>query len=412
MNRAALRPTVVAAALAVIRANLLRLSRDRVGLAFIVAIPFLLISVIGATTPDAGAARPIGWTVAAPSDRSAELAAVLDAEPALNVTRNEAEEVLRAAVRRGQVAAGLVVGNAAGAAESAAEGAATGDATAAADGDAEPLRVAFVTDPSRPPDAALRATVHQAVRTAALERRTASFVADATGLTLDEARSAADAMPLFGSTASETTTIGGEGAPATSGMAFVAPAYLVLFLFINTLVAAWGLPADRASGLARRTRATPAWAASLAAGEAGYRFLVALLQAALIIVVGAAAFGVAWGDPLAVMAIVTLFAWVATVFAMLLGSLVRTPEQATSLAPPIGIAAGMLGGCMWPLEAAAPALQVVGQATPHAWAVSAFQQVVGAGAGVAQIAPQLGVLAMFALGASVAAWAAFRSRSV
>ena len=43
------------------------------------------------------------------------------------------------------------------------------------------------------------------------------------------------------------------------------------------------------------------------------------------------------------------FALVGTGVGMLLGSVLGNAEQATSIGPPVGIALGMLGGCMWPL---------------------------------------------------------------
>ncbi len=384
---------------AVILANLLRLARDRVGLAFIVAIPFLLIAVIGATMPEDGSARPVGLLVVAPGERADAVAQALADEATLEPVRYASEDEVRGAVRRGRVGAGVIVRATDG--HDVSPGASTG---------ATDVRV--LTDPSRPPDAAVRAGIDRAVRTAALAQRSADFVAAETGLDGEAAAAATRSLPDFGGTEVHAATVGSGNVPATTGTAFVAPAYLVLFLFINTLVAAWGLPADRASGLARRMRATPAGTPGLVLGEAGYRYLVALLQAAVIIGVGSVAFGVQWGDPLAVFAIVALFAWVATAFAMALGSLVRTADQATSIAPPLGIALGMLGGCMWPLETAAPALQTIGRAIPHAWAVSGFQQVVGAGAGVAGIATELSVLAAFAAGATAVAWIAFGRRSV
>lgn len=376
---------------AVILANLLRLARDRVGLAFIVVIPFLLIAVIGATSPEPGATRPVGLVVVAPGESADAIAEAFATEAALDPAPYASEEAVRGAVRRGRVAAGVILGDA--------------DA-----GGAREVRV--LTDPSRPPDVAVRAGIGRAVRTAALAERTARFIAAETGLSERASAAAAASLPAFGRTEVEGVTVGSDAAPANTGTAFVAPAYLVLFLFINTLVAAWGLPADRASGLARRVRATPARSAGLILGEAGYRYLVALVQAAVIVVVGGVVFGVTWGDPLAVAAIVALFAWVATACAMALGSLVRTPDQATAIAPPLGIALGMLGGCMWPLETAAPALQAVGRAIPHAWAVSGFQQVVNAGAGIAGIAPELGVLGAFSAVATAVAWVAFARRSV
>lgn len=145
------------------------------------------------------------------------------------------------------------------------------------------------------------------------------------------------------------------------------PAYLILFMFINTLVAAWGLPADLDAGLTQRAFAAPTGAA-------------AVLQAGLIVIVGA----------------------------VLLGSLARTPQQVTALAPPIGIALGMLGGCMWPLEIVGPTMRAVGHATAHAWAVDALMRGVGAGAGPSDVAVELLALAGFAVAFLLLALLAFR----
>ena len=52
-------------------------------------------------------------------------------------------------------------------------------------------------------------------------------------------------------------------------------------------------------------------------------------------------------------------------------------------------------------------MRAIGHATPHAWAVGAFMEVIGAGAGLADVATDLGVLAAFAAGFLVAALVAF-----
>lgn len=204
-------------------------------------------------------------------------------------------------------------------------------------------------------------------------------------------------MPNFAGSEVLSEVVGTAGQALPGGFDYTAPAYLVLFVFINTLVAGWGLPVNRALGLTRRAFVAPTRASAVLLGEWLYRLVVALLQAALIVLVGGVLFGVNWGDPWASAAIVTLFSLVSTGAAILLGSLCRSAEQVTALAPPIGIALGMLGGCMWPLEVVGPTMQAVGRATPHAWAVSAFTEVVGRGAGLADIVSELAVLAGFAL---------------
>jgi ABC-2 type transport system permease protein len=367
---------------AVLVANLRRLSRDRTGLVFIVVAPFLLILLIGVSLPASGpSGRPVGLVAPAdPSGPAARLVARLDDAPSLRVTRFDDVDAMTAAVRRRVQAAGIEVP-------------ADLSERLEAGKDAD---VRFHTDPSGLPPLEVRTAVAQAVAQVGATLRSAQVVAARTGISPAAALDASETMPTFGATEVVSETVGATGRSLPRGFAYSAPAYLVLFVFINTLVAAWGLPADRSRGLTRRAFAGPTSAAAVLLGEGAYRLIVALLQAGLIVVVGALLFGVDWGDPLAVAAIVLLFSLASTGAAILLGSLARTPEQVTAVAPPLGIGLGMLGGCMWPLEIVGPTMQAIGHATPHAWAVGAFMEVVGAGAGLADVATDLGVLAGFA----------------
>ena len=65
---------------------------------------------------------------------------------------------------------------------------------------------------------------------------------------------------------------------------------------------------------------------------------------------------------------------------------------------------------MVPLEVFSPALRRVAHITPQAWANDAFAKLVGHGASIAGILPQLGVLAAYA--AALLALAAWRLRRV
>ena len=315
---------------AVMVANLRRLSRDRTGLVFILVAPFLLILLIGVSMPGEGgpSGRPVGLVAPAdPSGPAARLVTRLDDAHALRITRFESTDAMTAAVRRRVQAAGIEIP------PDLSERLEAGK-------DAE---VRFHTDPSGIPPLEVRTAVAQAVAQVGATLRSAQVVAGRTGISPAAVLDASEAMPTFGATEVVTETVGATGASLPSGFAYSAPAYLVLFVFINTLVAAWGLPADRARGLTRRAFAAPTSAAAVLLGEGLYRLIVALLQAGLIVVVGALLFGVDWGDPLAVAAIVLLFSLASTGAAILLGSLARTPEQVTGLAPPLGIGLGMLG---------------------------------------------------------------------
>jgi len=143
--------------------------------------------------------------------------------------------------------------------------------------------------------------------------------------------------------------------------------------------------------------ATPTTTSTILFGEALSRFAVALLQGMIIFLVGWLVFGVDWGDPPAALLLVVTFALVGTGVGMLLGSVLRNAEQATSIGPPVGIALGMLGGCMWPLAIVPQPMRVVGHLFPQAWAMDAFIALIAKGEDIAGIALQLAVLAAFAV---------------
>jgi ABC-2 type transport system permease protein len=180
------------------------------------------------------------------------------------------------------------------------------------------------------------------------------------------------------------------------GFSYSTPTMLVLFVFINALALGAMVIANRQLGLYDRFLAGPVRPAAIVAGEVAGAFSVALVQSLLIVAVGAVGFGVRWGDPFAAVVLVLMWAIVGTGAGMLSGSLFRTPEQASSIGPPVGIALGMLGGCMWPLAIVGPTMRAIGHAVPHAWAVDAWTTVLARDGGVADIAGQLAVLAGFA----------------
>jgi ABC-2 type transport system permease protein len=67
---------------------------------------------------------------------------------------------------------------------------------------------------------------------------------------------------------------------------------------------------------------------------------------------------------------------------VLVGAVARTPEQTQSVGVPLGIAMGMLGGALWPLDFVPDWLRQLGHVTPHAWAMDGWVAVIFEGGGV------------------------------
>jgi ABC-2 type transport system permease protein len=359
-----------------------RLARDRLAMFFVVLLPVVIIAIIGITFGDAGSQRlPVGVVGEGAGPLGADLRTGLAASGALEPRAYDDEDALRKAVRRGVVAAGVVLP-------------AGYDQGLRAGRDAQ---VTFVVDQTRPAPAPVRSAVAAVVARQAAQVRAARFAAEEAGVPFDtamaRARALGDSQPQV---QVEATTVGGREDALPTGFNYTAPANLVLFVFITSLAGAAGLIEARRLGVTRRLVATPTTVATVLFGEALGRFAVALLQGLIIFGVGWLVFGVDWGDPPAALLLTVTFALVATGVGMLLGSVLRNAEQATSIGPPVGIALGMLGGCMWPLAIVPEPMRLAGHLFPQAWAMDAFIALIARNTGLGGIVRELAVLAAFA----------------
>lgn len=371
-----------AKALTIAGVSLRRLFRDRVGLFFVIVLPVLITTAIGLTAFGAGGAGGSTLLVGlANEDRGAlarELGERIDASASVETRTYQDAAELRAAVRRGYVLGGVVIPNGY-------------DAELRAGRSAE---VEYLSNPTASAPAGLRTSIAAAVAEQGARVRAAAFAVTRTGIPFDaayERASAAAGAPAV-SVAAETVT---AARSVPRGFDYPAGANLILFMFITSMAGASDLILARQLGVSRRMLGTPTTAGTVLAGEALGRLAIALFQGLFIFVVGTAVFGVRFGDPLGVGLLVIAFGLVSTAVAMLFGTIFRTPDQAGSIGPPVGIALGMLGGCMWPLEIVPPLMRQIGHLTPHAWAMDAMLALMAKGADTAAILPQLLVLLGF-----------------
>jgi ABC-2 type transport system permease protein len=172
---------------------------------------------------------------------------------------------------------------------------------------------------------------------------------------------------------------------------------LLLFLFLTAMTGSVALIESRRLGLSRRMLATPTSPATVITGETLGRVLISCVQAFVIILGSALLFGVNWGEPAGVAAVVVVFALVAAGAGVFVGTLFRNEQQATGISLLLGLGLGALGGCMVPLEVFTPTMRQVAHITPQAWGNDAFAKLVGHGASITGILPQLGVLAAYAV---------------
>ena len=194
-----------------------RLARDRLALFFIVLLPVVIILIIGLTFGDAASERlPVGVVDQGAGRLGSELRAGLEASPALDARAYDDADAVGKAVRRGVVAAGVVVP--------------AGYDQALRAG--RPAEVTFVVDQTRPAPAPVRSAVAAVVARQAAEVKAARFAAEEAGSPFDAALARARALAALPERlAVEATTIGGREDALPTGFNYTAPANLVLTRF-------------------------------------------------------------------------------------------------------------------------------------------------------------------------------------
>jgi ABC-2 type transport system permease protein len=367
-------------ALVIASASVRRLLRDKTSMFFTVLLPLVVILIIGSTVGGYDTFR-VGVVDTASGPLGDALVADLDEAPTLRVTRFDDEDTARPALRRGEVSAVVVVPDGY-------------DDALLAGGTADvPILVDTVDSVGQ---GALTAVSAVLTEQGAL-LQAAGFAADVTGGSIEAALPVVE--NLAGSVPAVAVRVDAVDADASylpTGFSYSAPTMMVLFVFLNALAGGAAMVQTRRLGIHSRALAAPIRARDILGGEALTYLALALMQSTLIVGAGALLFGVDWGDPVAAAGLVGAWALVGTGAGMLSGALFRTPEQASSIGPAIGIALAMLGGCMWPLEIVGPVMQTIGHLTPHAWAVDGWTVLLSQGGGPADIAVQVTVLLGFA----------------
>jgi ABC-2 type transport system permease protein len=377
--------------LTIARAAMRRVLRDRTSLFFMLVLPVMVILLVGATVQGGDHFR-VGVVDRDGGPLARDLVAGLESSPSLDVDRFDDLDSLRLAVRRSELAAGIVVP-------------AGLDDELRAGGSA---RVGILAQPSSSSALGARQAVGAVVAEHAAVVTAAGFAATEVGGGVEDhlegaATAAAGAEPL-----TVATSVSGESRFLPTGFTYSAATMLVLTVFVNALAGGAVIIENRRNHLYERMLAAPVSPRAIVGGEALTYLLVGVVQSILIIGVGALLFEVRWGDPVAAGALALTWAAVGAAAGMLTGTLLSTAEQATAIGPTVGIALGMLGGCMWPLEIVPPVMQTIGHLVPHGWAVDSWIELLSRGGGVGDIAGALAVLVGFTV--AVGGLAAHRLR--
>ncbi len=364
--------------LAIARANLVRMLRDRGGLFFVFFLPVLIIVVLGLQFGGAGTPR-VGVVDRDGGPFAGELRdALRSGAVAVDVRSYGDEASLGDAVARGFVELGIVIPDGY-------------DAALRAPG--ETARIGYVGQATSVAST-VREGVEAAVATQSALVRAARFAAVEAGIPFDEALAIVRSeQGGVAGVAIRGETVGAPMfAPQLSGFNIGAHSQLILFMFLTSMTAASQLILTRRFGISRRMLATPTGSGVIVLGELLGRFAIAMVQGLFIAVLSTIVFGVTWGNPIGAAALIVAFALFSTGAAMLVGVLVDNAEQAGSLGVVAGMVLGALGGAMVPPEVFPESMATVRLLVPHAWAVDGLRALVVRGVGVVDVLPYVVVL--------------------
>lgn len=368
-------------ALAIARASLHRLVRDRTALFFLLVLPVFVILIVGASVRGFSTFK-VGVVDEGAGTYGAQLTAALRASPDLAVRAYPSIDAATKGVARGEILTAVVLPK-------------DMDALVAT-GATVPIGV--MTEPANANQQAAATAVDSVIAAQGARLQAAQFAtAHAKGTLAQNVLAVARLEPHVAAVRVSTVQVERNSKILPQGYSYSTPTMLVLFVFISALGAGSNIIETRRLGMYERMAAAPVRVGSIVLGEF-YNFAsVALAQSLIIVGIGAGIFGVSWGDPVAAAALVVVWSLVGAGAGMLAGTIFKTPEQCSAIGSTMGIAFGMLGGCMWPLAILSVTFRELGHIVPQAWAVDAWTAVISRGGSIVTIAPQLGVLAGFAL---------------
>jgi ABC-2 type transport system permease protein len=189
------------------------------------------------------------------------------------------------------------------------------------------------------------------------------------------------ASPSVADVPDSNQTLTAGAAPKRSEAVYqrIVPAYTVMFMFFLVAVMARSFLSERELGTLRRILTSPIGHGWLLLGKTIPFLLISFSQGLLLFAFGWLLFGMKWGaTPELLLPVIASTALAATALGLLTATLVRTDAQVSAYAMLIVLTMAGISGCFMPREMLPEAMRQISLATPHAWALIAFDQLLAA----------------------------------
>ncbi|MFZ7125023.1 MAG: ABC transporter permease [Desulfobacterales bacterium] len=195
------------------------------------------------------------------------------------------------------------------------------------------------------------------------------------------------------------------------------PAWALFGMFFIAVPLAGSLIRERKEGIFARLMIMPVSRLTLLSGKLAAYVCVSLIQFVFILMVGRWVLPMLGtsvldmgNDRVAVALLVLFSALAAAGYGVMLGTLARTSEQATTVGPVSIVIAAALGGIMVPVFAMPKMMQAISHWSPLGWAHEAFMELMVRGGTLEAVLGNLGLLLTFFAGSLLIALLVMRNR--
>ncbi len=122
------------------------------------------------------------------------------------------------------------------------------------------------------------------------------------------------------------------------------------------------------------------------------RFLMGMIQYAIVFAVGLV-IGVPLGNqPLATVLIMVSFVFCVTALALMVSTFVKSSQQASGISLFLSLTLAPLGGSWWPLDIVPSWMRMIGHVSPVAWAMDGYSKIIFSNGTLVDVLPMIGVL--------------------
>lgn len=163
------------------------------------------------------------------------------------------------------------------------------------------------------------------------------------------------------------------GKPDVRVYQFLVPSYTVLFVFFLVNIMGRSFIAERELGTLRRLRISPISPGSILIGKTLPFLVMSLVQTSILMITGRLLFGMSWGPaPWLLLPIMFCTSAAATTLGLLFSTLCKTESQVSSFGNLIVLSSAGISGCLVPRAWMPELSQKISLCTPHAWALDAY----------------------------------------